>query len=181
MKRFLPIFLTIFLAAITGISGTAYAWSLFPKKVNPIERNITDLMIQHQNYLDRLFKEMNVSFAREINSFDRTFFTEVGFLNDVQAVNFFNNVESSLEKGIIPRSNGVMSISYSKYVNINGAVTGVNYSYNSDGKVVTLVKSTDTNGSLDKAVYRYDIKGRKLDVKEFKGRNLVDENIQKLI
>ncbi len=89
-------------------------------------------------------------------------------------------METSLENGKIPAvHNGMVNMYYSRYSNINGKVSEVNYQYTSDGKNVTLVKYTDNNGKIDNAVYKYDVKGKLLDVKEYKGKNLIDEKIHK--
>ena len=134
-----------------------------------IEQRINRLLQVHQTYISSMAGSLNP----ECSSFDRVFFSDLGFINTQQTRNFINTVKSTLGNRNAQK-NGIMMVSYTNYQSIDGKVTGVNYKYLCDGKNVTFIKGSQSSGNVIKAVYRYDIKGRLLDAQEYKGNRVIN-------
>ncbi|HNA78683.1 MAG TPA: hypothetical protein PKM44_00560 [Turneriella sp.] len=96
------------------------------------------------------------------------FFTDVSFLNDRQVESFLLNVSASSQPGQV-----YSQVSFTRMVAIGGDVRSVSYSLVNDGANVRLVKSSNVNGQLLKAVYDYDVAGRKLKTGAFDGQKTI--------
>jgi hypothetical protein len=138
----------------------------------PVEWQMNKLLVEHQKYLETLFNP-------RFDPFDRAFFTDMGFMDNVRTIHFFKTLQADIESGNIP-ANEIIQASYTNMTHINGKISGVTYQYSSNGKNVTLVKDTYNNGTMLKAVYYYDISGKLLNAREFSGNKLINEDSRKL-
>lgn len=150
---------------ILSISFTFFNCSQ-AKEIQTVDQQMSQLLLEHQKYLNRQFKSM----SQPISSFERNFFINMSFMKDNMTQNFFHQIKSNIENGRIP--GGLMQVSYTKYVSINGKFTGVHYAYKSDGKNITLTKSTNQNGKMLKSIYNYNQKGKLLKVQHFDNNKL---------
>ena len=141
-----------------------------------VDNQINRLLAMHRKYLNDLF----VSSGNEMDNFDKYFFTDFSFMNDPSTKNFFRTLQYDLESGKLPGPDGAVMISYSNYVSINGKTTGVTYNYTSDGNKIILVKGTYNNGSMVRAVYNYDVHGKRLNAREYIGKKLFNNNTHKI-
>jgi hypothetical protein len=138
----------------------------------PVEWQMNKLLAEHQKYLETIFN-------RRFDPFDKAFFTDMGFMDNVHTVHFFKTLQADIESGNIPR-NEIVQASYTNMTYINGKISGVTYQYTTNGKNVTLIKDTYNNGTMLKAVYYYDISGKLLNAREFRGNELINEDSRKL-
>ncbi len=139
--------------------------------INTVEGQIAYLMKAHQRFLNQQFQSME----KDLDAFDRDFFVNINFMKDRSTNNFFKTIKANVEKGNVP--SGLIQISYTQYTSINGKYTGVHYEYKSDGKNVILVRATNNNGSVLKAIYNYNTKGKLLDVKEYRGDKVISKKV----
>ncbi|GMT48482.1 MAG: hypothetical protein IEMM0008_0021 [bacterium] len=142
--------------------------------INTIEGQIVYLMKAHQRFLNQHFGSME----KELDAFDRDFFVNIHFMKDGATNSFFKTIKANVEKGNIPSS--MMQISYTRFTSINGKYTGTHYEYKSDGKNVVLIKATNNNGNILKAIYNYNTKGKLLNVKEFKGNEMISKKVHSI-
>ncbi|MDH5717083.1 MAG: hypothetical protein OEZ22_05540 [Spirochaetia bacterium] len=134
------------------------------------------LLKQHVSFLEKRFENSVL-----LDTFEKSFFIQMAFIENTQTKNFFNNVAQSFqnyEKN--GQAAGYTRISYSSYLFINGDTKSVHYNYQSDGKLVSLEKYTNNNGKLIKAVYNFNIAEKRLDVREFKDNKKLNENEYKI-
>lgn len=172
MKRLIIIFvLTVFSLNLSSITK---AQRQVETNLNTIDGQIFYLLQAHQQYLNSRFKQLE----RELNAFEKDFYTHIGFLNDANAKSFFKTIQSNIQQN--PNFKGYMQIAYTSFTSINGKVTGVHYQYLNDGQNVTVIKATNENGKTLKAIYNYDTRGKLLNVKEFKNDTLIDETKHKI-
>lgn len=126
-------------------------------------RTISDLqrlLTMHQAEMQAIFAGMGSE-----TSVARAFFTDVSFASDQQVENFLRQVSASAQPGQV-----YSQVSFTRMVAIGGDVRSVSYSLVNDGANVRLVKSCNINGQLLKAVYDYDVAGRKLRTGGFDGQ-----------
>ncbi len=182
-KLLLPILSLIFLLSLNYCNKENPQQAKSEKNTNQIlktnryktlEKQISYLLNEHSNYVKAQFKTIST-----LDEFDRAFFEQTQFIQNNSARNFFRSVQSSLRNNNL--SGGVMSISYTSLTVVNGKYAGIQYSFHSDGKNVTISKSANNNGKVIKALYQYDTKGRLLDVKEYKGDKLFSKKTHKII
>ncbi len=129
-------------------------------------RKITDLerlLAMHQAEMQAVFAGIGSG-----SQVAPAFFTDISFVNDRQVESFLRNVSASSEPGQV-----YSQVSFTRMVAIGGDVRSVSYSLVNDGANVRLVKSTNINGQLLKAVYDYDVAGRRLKTGAFDGQKLI--------
>lgn len=93
------------------------------------------------------------------------FFTDVSFLSDRQVESFLRTVSASSRPGQV-----YSQVSFTRMVVIGADARSVSYSLINDGAAVRLVKSSNVNGQMLKAVYDYDVAGRRLKTATFNGQ-----------
>ncbi len=180
MKRLKLIVSLILITLVVGTCSVTDKQSQQPDPKKPrsnkinistVEGQIAYLMKAHQRFLNQQFQSME----RDLDPFDRDFFVNISFMKDRTTNNFFKTIKANVEKGNVP--SGLMQISYTSYTSINGKYTGVHYEYKSDGKNVILIKATNNNGNILKAIYNYNTKGKLLDVKEYRGDTVISKKV----
>lgn len=129
------------------------------KQNQTINQQVFKLLQDHQSFLNQYFKKSSLS------SNEKDFFSNINFMKDNMTQNFFQNIKANIESG--RTAIGLMQLSYTKFVSINGHFTGVQYSYKSDGKNIFLSKSSNLNGKILKTIYNYNPKGKLLRVEHF--------------
>ena len=137
------------------------------RKNKTVESKLLSIMMDHQKLLDTQL----LSLKQDVLDSDRAFLIDTSFTRERMTRNFFQTIKASVEEGRIP--GGLMRMSYTSMTSINGQFKAVHYSYNVDGKNVTLVRSTNNNGNVLKAVYQYNRSGKLLDIREYKGDQLL--------
>lgn len=174
-KIILPLLLVFTLTmSLTAANGyVRYDGKVY--NVETISGQINLLMAKHENYLKKVFN------LRTFSDFEKSFFKNAGFLNNVNSENFFHTLQRRISTGNAPGRGSNMVIFYTSYSNINGKVMSVSYKYAANGRKLKLVKQTYENGNLLKAMYEYDINGRLLNVKEYRGNRLINNKKHKLI
>jgi hypothetical protein len=126
-------------------------------------RAISDLqrlLAMHQTEMQAVFVGVGSG-----NPAAPAFFSDVSFARDRQVENFLRNVSAASQPGQV-----YSQVSFTRMVAIGGDVRSVSYSLVNDGANVRLVKSCNINGQLLKAVYDYDVAGRKLRTGGFDGQ-----------
>ncbi|MFZ5629404.1 MAG: hypothetical protein ACOY5B_09780 [Spirochaetota bacterium] len=118
------------------------------------------LLAMHQTEMQAVFAGVGSG-----SSAAPAFFTDVSFTSDRQVENFLRNVSASGQPGQV-----FSQVSFTRMVAIGGDVRSVSYSLVNDGTSVRMVKSSNINGQLLKAVYDYDIAGRRLKTGGFDGK-----------
>jgi hypothetical protein len=143
------------------IAFSAAAVSAGPRNrpVNDLQR----LLAMHQNEMQAVFAGMANG-----NAAMPAFFCDVSFTNDRQVENFLRNVSASAAPGQV-----YSQVSFTKMVAINGDVRSVSYQMVNDGANVTLVKSSNINGQMLRAVYEFDSAARKLKTGAFDGKKAI--------
>lgn len=132
----------------------------------PPQRPVNDLqrlLAMHQNEMQAVFAGMGSG-----NAAAPAFFTDVSFISDRQVENFLRNVSASGQPGQV-----FSQVSFTKMVAIGGDVRSVSYLLVNDGANVRLIKSSNVNGQMLKAVYDYDVAGRKLKTGAFEGQKVI--------
>lgn len=133
-----------------------------PRQARPVN-DLQALLAMHQ-------KEMLSVFAG-MGSPDNgipAFFTDVSFVSDRQVENFLRNVSASSGSGQV-----FSQVSFTRMVAIGNDVRSVSYSMVNDGANVRLIKSSNVNGHLLRAVYDYDVAGRKLKTGTFENQKAI--------
>lgn len=118
------------------------------------------LLAMHQAEMQAIFAGIGSG-----NSVAPDFFTDISFTSDRQVESFLRNVSASSQPGQV-----YSQVSFTRMVAIGGDVRSVSYSLVNDGANVRLVKSSNINGQLLKAVYDYDVAARKLRTSGFDGK-----------
>lgn len=132
----------------------------------PRQRPVNDLhrlLAMHQSEMRAFFAGMG-----QANAAVPAFFCDVSFTNDRQVENFLRNVSVSAAPGQV-----YSQVSFTKMVAINGDVRSVSYQLVNDGANVTLVKSSNVNGQMLRAVYEFDSAARRLKTGTFDGKNAI--------
>jgi hypothetical protein len=129
------------------------------RPVNDLQR----LLAMHQSEMQAVFAGMTSG-----NAAMPAFFCDVSFTNDRQVENFLRNVSASAAPGQV-----YSQVSFTKMVAINGDVRSVSYQMVNDGANVTLVKSSNINGQMLRAVYEFDSAARKLKTGAFDGKKAI--------
>ncbi len=174
MKK-LAITILIFMLAVNfSFAGFSVKYRGKHFNLSEIKGQVNYLLAKHSEFL----KNMQARFSR----FEKHFFRYTGFMNETATNNFFKRIQYSIRNRTSPRAqSGIIMISYTSVISINGNTKAVSYSYSSNGKKIRLIKQTYNNGSLLKADYEYNIYGRLLRVKEYKGNRLIQKRNHKLI
>jgi hypothetical protein len=166
----------LLIAAMGMIAVLMYAvsrgYNRHDHELVPVEWQMNKLLVEHRKYLETIFDP-------RFDPFDRAFFTDMGFMDNVRTINFFKTLQADIKSGNIP-ANEIIQAAYTNMTYINGKISGVTYQYSSNGKNVTLVKDTYNNGTMLKAVYYYDISGKLLNVRDFRGNELINADSRKL-
>ncbi|MCB1141898.1 MAG: hypothetical protein H7A24_05395 [Leptospiraceae bacterium] len=124
--------------------------------------------------LEKEHKEFFQLLESQEDEFTKLFFTDFHFLKSNQTRDFFRLIH------LPNNTNRIMNISYMEYSNINGVSTGVSYELQSNGKDIVLTKGTLKDGKLLKATYRYDPKGKSLEVNESQNNKILQKNLYPL-
>lgn len=130
-----------------------------PTKVRAVN-DLQQLLSMHRTEMQAVFAGVG-SGSRAAPAF----FTDVSFASDRQVENFLRNISAASQPGQV-----YSQVSFTRMVAIGGDVRSVSYSLVNDGSNVRLVKSSNINGQLLKAVYDYDVAGRKLRTGGFDGQ-----------
>jgi hypothetical protein len=146
--------LAFFLAPAVLFAGPIY------KRINS---DLQRLLALHQAEMQAIFAGMGSTHAAI-----PAFFTDVSFVNDRQVEAFLRQVSASSQPGQV-----YSHVSFTRMVAIGGDVRSVSYSLVNDGANVRLVKSSNINGHLLKAVYDYDVAGRRLKTETFDGEKAI--------
>lgn len=132
----------------------------------PRQRPVNDLqrlLAMHQSEMQAVFAGMTNG-----NAAMPAFFCDVSFTNDRQVENFLRRVSAGTAPGQV-----YSQVSFTKMVAINGDVRSVSYQMVNDGSNVTLVKSSNINGQMLRAVYEFDSAARKLKTGTFDGKRAI--------
>lgn len=143
--------------------------------IETIEGQISLLLAKHEKFL----REIVSSFR--ITDFEKSFFTNLDFINDINTKNFFNNLQKKFINRDASRNGSVMMISYTSYSNINGKISSINYEYKASGDKIHLIKQTFNDGKLLKAVYEYDVSGKLLNAHEYRDNKLINKKSHNVI
>jgi len=144
---------------ILAFAATAVVAGPRHRPVNDLQR----LLAMHQSEMQAVFAGMANG-----NAAIPAFFCDVSFTNDRQVENFLRNVSASAAPGQV-----YSQVSFTKMVAINGDVRSVSYQMVNDGANVTLVKSSNINGQMLRAVYEFDSAARKLKTGAFDGKKAI--------
>lgn len=132
----------------------------------PRQRPVSDLqrlLAMHQSEMQAFFTGMG-----QTNAAIPAFFCDVSFTGDRQVENFLRNVSASAAPGQV-----YSQVSFTKMVSINGDMRSISYQLVNDGANVTLVKSSNVNGEMLRAVYEFDSAARKLKTGTFDGKKAI--------
>lgn len=153
------IFRALPLIAFLAVPGVLLAGPAKSRHANDLQR----LLAMHQAEMQAVFAGIGSGSSAAL-----AFFTDVSFLNDRQVESFLRNVSASSQPGQV-----FSQVNFTRMVAIGGDVRSVSYSLVNDGANVRLVKSCNINGQLLKAVYDYDVAGRKLKTGAFDGQKTI--------
>lgn len=113
------------------------------------------LMARHYVQMQKIMQQKNLS----------PFFMDVSFKNEAQVKNILHQVAASRA--------GFMKMQYISYSNINGDAKMVNVSLIRNGNMVRVLRSTNDNGVLLKAVYDYNAQTGELKTGGFANKKQV--------
>ena len=150
---------TLSLIAFLSVPGVLLAGPAKGRPTNDLQR----LLAMHQAEMQAVFAGIGSG-----SSDASAFFTDVSFLSDRQVESFLRNVSASSRPGQV-----YSQVSFTRMVAIGGDVRSVSYSLVNDGANVRLVKSSNIYGQLLKAVYDYDVAGRRLKSAAFDGQKTI--------
>lgn len=153
MKKLL---FTLF-ASVLLVSAT----SARPKAARPMN-DLQMLLAMHQNEMQAFFASAQGQPALP------AFFCDVSFIGEKQVESFLRNVSTSAAPGQV-----YSQVSFTRFVSVGGDMRGVSFSLVNNGGNVTLVKSTNINGQMLKAVYELDAASRKLKTGTFDGKKAI--------
>ncbi|AFM12194.1 hypothetical protein [Turneriella parva] len=142
-----------------GLTAAAIFAGPRNRPVNDLQR----LLAMHQSEMQAVFAGMANG-----NAALPAFFCDVSFTNDRQVENFLRNVSASAAPGQV-----YSQVSFTKMVAVGGDVRSVSYQMVNDGANVTLVKSSNINGQMLRAVYEFDSAARKLKTGAFDGKKAI--------
>ena len=123
------------------------------------------LMQKHIAFLNSYYKNPECRY----DALQRTFFISNAYKNSNQASMFFAGLERKMSEGSLKSlpPGSFQSVSFTKFVIVNGQTAGVSYSYRASHDGVYLTKQTSLNGHSLRANYYYNPSDRLLKVKEY--------------
>ncbi|MDH5680201.1 MAG: hypothetical protein OEZ36_01325 [Spirochaetota bacterium] len=141
----------------------------YTHKHEPFEAALINILKKHQTLLKIKLDELD----SEIEDMDRAFLIDTSFTGERMTKSFFHTIKANIESGKMPR--GLMHMSYTKFVSINGQFKSIHYSYRVRGEKVILTRATNNNGNVLRAVYQYNQSGNLLNIQEYKGNKLLSD------
>ena len=181
MTRKLKILAATVMAAVIGVTYQSYAVSKNQVKSN-VSIQFQRLLQEHQKFVQTAYsagesQKTKAVYTPAAYSFEKNFFLYTGFLQDSHIQNFFHNVEADISRSGKP---GYTMMSYTSISLVNGQSRSIQYTYQSNGKDITLVKQTNDNGNLLKSVYYYDIESQSLKAGDYRENNIIHEKVYKI-
>ncbi len=126
--------------------------SLMARPVQQATDPFIQLLQQHQQQVNAYFLRLEAN-----SGFEKAFFSDISFASDQQIEAHLKKIATTYEKqGSVGRS----FVSFSRFVSINGQTSAISYTLTNDGHNIHLVRTTNYNGQVLKAVYNYDIKAK---------------------
>lgn len=175
--------LTTIIVAIASLT-IAFQTSAFERKKVPskISAQFEQLIMEHQKFVQAAYTtgnsgKVNASYNPAAYKFEKDFFLYTSFLHDANIQSFFRNVEADISRN---GQAGYTMMSYTNFVMVNGQSHTVQYTYQSNGKDITLVKQTNNNGNLLKSVYFYDINTQSLKADDYRENNIIHQKVYKI-
>ena len=136
------------------------------------------LLQEHQHFIQTVYSVQNTPNANvTLAKFEQDFFLNTAFLQDANIQNFFRSVEADMDQ---TGKAGYTMMSYTNFIMIGGQTRSIQYTYQSNGNDITLVKQTNDNGNLLKSVYFYDINTKSLKADDYKANEVVHEKVYKI-
>ena len=135
--------------------------------LNTIEGQIQYLLLLHQ-------KDMK---SFRYSNFERAFFNDFQFMSQFQGQSFFRQVATSLKNS---NRRGRIFMSYTSSRFVHGKAYSVSYTFQSNGSNAVLVKQTNNNGKLLKAIYNYDVNIKNLQINEIKNKKFLFQKEYKI-
>ncbi|MDH4261865.1 MAG: hypothetical protein OEV78_02335 [Spirochaetia bacterium] len=160
-------------------------------QANAIEKNkgksrisaqLEQLMMEHQKFVQASYDgqmkgKVNALYTPASMAFEKDFFQYTNFLHDANIQNFLHNVEADINRS---GKTGYTMMSYTSISLVNGQSRSIQYTYQSNGKDITLVKQTNNNGNMLRSVYYYDIDSQSLKADDFRENNIIHEKVYKI-
>jgi|GEM_PF-2100083 len=147
-----------------------------------VSAQFQQLIREHQKFIQAAYdnqagEKVNASYNPAAYELEKDFFLYTSFLQDTSIQNFLHNVEADINQS---GNAGYTMMSYTSISMVNGKSRSIQYTYQSNGKDITLVKQTSNNGTMLKSVYYYDIPSQSLKANDYRQNNIVHEKIYKI-
>ena len=176
--------ITIITAIIfIGIAGQSFGVNQ-KKRKSQVGIQLERLLLEHQKFINAVYTtdaSGNTSSRGSLRNasltYEKDFFLFTNFLNDGPIQNFLKNVENDINRS---GKTGYTMMSFTNFVSINGQKRSIQYTYQSNGRDIILVKQSNENGNLLKSVYYYDIDTQSLKAEDFKENNIIHEKVYKI-
>ena len=131
---------------------------------NPLEGQFIKLLQKHSTE----WQKQEALFT----DFEKSFFSNVGFMQLGETHGFFTNLQEQISNG---NFQGNFVISYTNATFVDGKMQSVSYTCSGNGKNAQVVKMTNNNGQILKAVYDYDMSQKQMKVQEYKNKQIFNK------
>jgi len=152
------------------------------KNKSKVRAQFEQLIMEHQKFVQAAYQvensgKVNASYNPAAYAFEKDFFLYTSFLHDANIQNFLHNVEADISRN---GQAGYTMMSYTSMSLVNGQSRSIQYTYQSNGKDITLVKQTNNNGSMLKSVYYFDINSQSLKADDYRENNIIHQKVYKI-